>query len=68
LLDAATPPPYLGAMLIEMHCHTSEHSPCSRVRAVDHVRDCLRRGMDGLVLTDHHYLWREIRAGRCQPR
>ncbi len=46
-------------MLFEMHCHTSEHSPCSHVRAVDHVRDCMRRGLDGLVLTDHHYLWRD---------
>jgi hypothetical protein len=44
-------------MLLELHCHTAEHSPCSSVRAVDHVRQALEHGMDGLVITDHHHLW-----------
>ncbi len=44
-------------MLLELHCHTAEHSPCSTVRAVDHVHQALDHGMDGLVLTDHHHLW-----------
>lgn len=44
-------------MLLELHCHTSEHSACSHVRAVEHVREAMGLGLDGLVITDHHYLW-----------
>ncbi len=44
-------------MLLEMHCHTSEKSRCSSVPAVDLVRRVLARGLQGIVLTDHHALW-----------
>jgi len=46
-------------MLIEMHCHTAEYSPCSEVAAVDLVRQVHARGLSGIVFTDHHYLWPE---------
>ncbi len=46
-------------MLIEMHCHTSKHSPCSFVDPVTLVRSLAGKGLDGVVLTEHHYLWRE---------
>jgi predicted metal-dependent phosphoesterase TrpH/thiamine kinase-like enzyme len=44
-------------MLIEMHCHTAEHSACSSVSAVDLVRQVFGKGLQAIVLTDHHYLW-----------
>jgi aminoglycoside phosphotransferase (APT) family kinase protein/predicted metal-dependent phosphoesterase TrpH len=44
-------------MLLEMHCHTREHSSCSQVAAVDLVRRACALGLQGIVLTDHHYLW-----------
>lgn len=44
-------------MLIEMHSHTSEHSACSAVAAVDLVRQVYACGLQGVVITDHHYLW-----------
>jgi predicted metal-dependent phosphoesterase TrpH len=44
-------------MLIEMHCHTTEHSPCSSIPAVDLVRQVFGKGLQAIVLTDHHYLW-----------
>ncbi len=44
-------------MLLEMHCHTAEHSPCSSLAAVDLVRQVFARGLQGVVITDHHYLW-----------
>jgi predicted metal-dependent phosphoesterase TrpH/aminoglycoside phosphotransferase (APT) family kinase protein len=44
-------------MLIEMHCHTAEHSPCSSLSAVDLVRQVFGKGLQAIVLTDHHYLW-----------
>ena len=54
-------------MLIEMHCHTSEHSPCSAVKARDLLDQVYAKGLQGMVLTDHHYLWpdHEIRALRA---
>jgi 3',5'-nucleoside bisphosphate phosphatase len=44
-------------MIIEMHSHTSEHSSCSHVKAVDLVYGAFERGLQGIVLTDHHYFW-----------
>ena len=46
-------------MLLEMHAHTSEFSSCSRIAAVDLVRAVAERGLQGIVLTDHHHLWPE---------
>lgn len=55
-------------MLMEMHCHTAEHSRCSSVSAVELVRQVHAKGLQGLVLTDHHYLWpaAELRTLRDQ--
>jgi hypothetical protein len=44
-------------MLLEIHCHTSEKSKCSFVTAKDLVARAFEVGMDGIVITDHHYLW-----------
>lgn len=46
-------------MLLEMHCHSKEQSRCSRVSAVELVRRVFAKGLQGIVLTDHHYLWSE---------
>ena len=44
-------------MLLEIHCHTAEHSRCSRVPAAELVRQALARKLHGTVFTDHHYRW-----------
>ena len=44
-------------MLLEMHSHTSEHSSCSHVSAVELIRHVYARGLQGIIFTDHHYLW-----------
>jgi 3',5'-nucleoside bisphosphate phosphatase len=44
-------------MLMEMHCHTAEHSSCSSVSAVELVQQVYAKRLQGLVLTDHHYVW-----------
>jgi aminoglycoside phosphotransferase (APT) family kinase protein len=44
-------------MILEMHCHTSEHSSCSRIDAVTLVRRVYEKGLEGIILTDHHFLW-----------
>lgn len=46
-------------MLLEMHCHSKEHSRCSVVSAVELVQRVFAKGLQGIVLTDHHYLWSE---------
>jgi 3',5'-nucleoside bisphosphate phosphatase len=44
-------------MIVEMHCHTSEHSECSKVSAAELVQRNYDRGLDCTILTDHHFLW-----------
>lgn len=44
-------------MILEMHCHTAEHSGCSTVSAADVVQRNFDMGLQGTVITDHHYLW-----------
>ncbi len=40
-------------MKIEMHCHTSEVSPCSHIPADELVKAYKAAGYDALVVTDH---------------
>jgi hypothetical protein len=44
-------------MLFEMHCHTAEKSKCSSVPVVELIRRVQARGLQGIVLTDHHAVW-----------
>ena len=38
---------------IEMHCHTSETSPCGSIPAAEAVREYARIGYGAIVVTDH---------------
>ena len=44
-------------MILEMHCHTADHSSCSHVSAAEIAQRNFDIGLQGTVLTDHHYLW-----------
>lgn len=44
-------------MLIEMHAHTSRHSPCSLIDPAELVERVRMKGLQGLVITEHDYLW-----------
>ena len=46
-------------MIVEMHCHTAEHSACSHVSAAELVRKAYQVGIQAITLTDHHYKWSE---------
>ncbi len=50
-------PPREVPVILEMHCHSEEHSSCSTVNAALLVQHNFDRGLPGTVLTDHHYLW-----------
>lgn len=39
--------------LFDMHVHTAGISRCSRIEAPELVRRCLKKGADGIVLTNH---------------
>src|SRR5690554_1709170 len=46
-------------MIVEMHCHTSEHSACSMVTAAAMIKKAQIVGINTIVFTDHHYQWDE---------
>jgi predicted metal-dependent phosphoesterase TrpH len=59
-------------MLLEMHSHTEEHSSCSHVTAEELTKTVYAKGLQGVVFTDHHYLWpaeeiQEIRQASGVP-
>jgi predicted metal-dependent phosphoesterase TrpH len=55
-------------MIVETHCHTSEHSTCSYVSAADLVRRVCEVGLQAIVLTDHHYLWSDKELAHLRRR
>jgi 3',5'-nucleoside bisphosphate phosphatase len=46
-------------MIAELHCHTSEYSACSHVNAVELIRRAHHMGAQAIVITDHHYQWKD---------
>lgn len=46
-------------MLLETHAHTSRHSSCSRLEPSELVRRCAAKKLQGVIIVEHHYLWRQ---------
>jgi len=46
-------------MLLELHCHTHRYSSCSLVEPKTLVSQAVLRGVQGVVITEHRYLWSE---------
>lgn len=44
-------------MLLETHVHSSLHSKCSIVDPVTLIRQVVKKGLQGIIFTEHHYLW-----------
>lgn len=44
-------------MLLELHAHTNRHSKCSLIDPVTLVKKAIAKGLQGLVITEHHYQW-----------
>ena len=55
-------------MLLEMHCHTSKYSKCSQAGAANLVRQVKKKELQGVIITEHHYLLEEdeIKALRVE--
>jgi predicted metal-dependent phosphoesterase TrpH len=46
-------------MKFDLHMHTSRHSPDSITDPFDLLRSATAAGLDGIVITEHDYLWPE---------
>lgn len=44
-------------LLIDLHLHTRRHSACSMIDELRLIDCAVKAGLDGLVITDHHYQW-----------
>lgn len=44
-------------MYFDLHLHTSRHSGCSVLPAAELLKTAAQRNLDGLVITEHSYLW-----------
>ena len=53
-------------MLLELHCHTSRHSPCSHLAPLEAVHRVRAKGLQGLVITEHGYLWTDDELGELR--
>lgn len=55
-------------MKIDLHTHTLERSPCSRVREEMLIRTAIKYEIDGLVITDHDSLISPQRVSELNRR
>ena len=46
-------------MKFDLHMHTRRHSPDSITDPYELVKSALAAGLDGIVITEHDYLWTE---------
>ena len=53
-------------MLLEIHAHTNRHSKCSILDPVTLVRKIVKKGLQGLIITEHHYLWSDEELARLR--
>ncbi|HWO93834.1 MAG TPA: PHP domain-containing protein [Dehalococcoidia bacterium] len=44
-------------MLIDLHCHTRVHSPCSNLDPAELIALAKQAGLDGVCLTEHDRTW-----------
>jgi len=42
---------------IDLHLHTQRHSRCSHLDETRLIARAVQAGLDGLVITEHHYQW-----------
>ena len=42
---------------IDLHVHTRRHSGCSQIDPEQLIEQAVTAGLDGLVITEHHYQW-----------
>ena len=53
-------------MLFDLHIHTSWHSPDSAIDPFQLARHARRIGLDGIVITEHDWLWTEAELNQLR--
>lgn len=53
---------------IDLHVHTRLYSPCSQIDPEQLIRQAVRAGLDGLVITEHHHQWMEVELAALKNR
>ena len=53
---------------MDIHVHSSPESPCSTIRVNQHILDAKNIGLQGIVLTDHNYVWSEEHIQELRKR
>ena len=43
----------------DIHLHTSRYSKCSKMDANRLIKQAVKMALDGVVITEHHYIWRQ---------
>lgn len=43
----------------DIHLHTNVYSPCSLMEPEEMVESAISMGLNGIVITEHHYQWEE---------
>ncbi|MFN3535267.1 MAG: PHP-associated domain-containing protein [Desulfatiglandales bacterium] len=55
-------------MVLDLHVHTYPASPCSLVSLDEAIGQARYRGLDGICLTDHNYIWSSREIKRLRER
>ncbi|MEQ8189800.1 MAG: PHP domain-containing protein [Candidatus Eremiobacterota bacterium] len=55
-------------MKIDIHCHTSKYSPCSEQTPEEMIERAIRRGMKGIIITEHQRLWEKEELFKLQEK
>lgn len=55
-------------MLFEVHCHTWPQSQCSTIDPVELLHHAVDKDVDGLIITEHHYLWNKEELEQLRDR
>lgn len=55
-------------MKVDIHVHTSKYSECAKADPTAMVQAAVAAGLDGIVLTEHNYLWSKQELEDLQQR
>ncbi|MBD3426863.1 MAG: phosphotransferase [Candidatus Omnitrophica bacterium] len=55
-------------MLLDIHLHSAEHSKCSMADPLSLIRQALKKGVQGVVITEHNYLWSPSEIERIKKK
>lgn len=44
-------------MIIDMHVHTNQLSPCSKLSPEEAIHEAKQKGLDGICFTEHDVMW-----------